>query len=40
VPGAPFFLGGLLCLLALWLAWRQNAQRRAQPEAAYSASAA
>ena len=26
LPGAPFFLGSLLCLAALWLARRQTSQ--------------
>ena len=26
VPGAPFFLGSILCLAALWLASRQSAR--------------
>jgi len=29
VPGAPFFLGSLLCLTALWLASRQRSRARA-----------
>ena len=29
LPGAPFFLGSLLCLVALWFAWRTSAQHTA-----------
>ena len=31
VPGAPFFLGSLLCLAALWLASRQFSSARQSP---------
>jgi MFS transporter, DHA1 family, tetracycline resistance protein len=42
LPGAPFFLGGLLCLAALWLATRQlarGADRAREREAVGAASA-
>jgi DHA1 family tetracycline resistance protein-like MFS transporter len=34
VPGAPFFLGSILCLAALWLASRQSARIRVFTQAA------